>query len=201
MSVRRRRAREFECVYHIMHEGNHRLHVCKHAFKSILGVGNTRLTNLSKKLLHNERVELDNRGRHGKQPKIDALVPTQIDTHIASFPTETSHYCLNRADKILNSELSVLKMWCLYLEKHEPGVYTDMFEEVKSSDEDAHMGDQLQLKPVCTYQRYLSHFTKSDLRFGKLAVDTCGTCDELQTRIDATADEERKRVLRAHHAP
>jgi hypothetical protein len=37
MSVRRRRAREFESVYHLK-SGGQLMRVCKHAFKSILGV-------------------------------------------------------------------------------------------------------------------------------------------------------------------
>ena len=126
MSVRRRRAREYEATYHLM-KGATRTRVCKEAFKSIHGVQDTRLKNLNRKILAGEAVEHDARGKHGKQPRIEADIPAQIDVHIRSFPTEASHYCLNKTEEFLDSELSVQKMWQLYLQKFESEYYQAAF--------------------------------------------------------------------------
>jgi hypothetical protein len=106
LSVRRRRAREFEATYNLL-KGPTRTRVCKDAFKSILGVQDTRLKNLNRKVLSGDAVEQDARGKHGKQRRVEADIPVQIDAHIRSFPTEASHYCLNKTEEFLDSELSV----------------------------------------------------------------------------------------------
>jgi hypothetical protein len=205
MSIRRREARKFECVYFLM-VGAQRSHVCKHAFKSILGVQDTRLRNLNKKRLTKACIEDDGRGKHAGHRRIAAAVTEQIDAHISSFPTEPSHYVLHRVEEFLDMELSVRKMWHLYLEKHEPAVHSGMGldvdaeeEEEEEEEEDEAKDEDMVTKPTVTYQRYLDHFHATGLRFGKLRLDTCGACDQFVLQAKGAEDDEEKQRIHALH--
>jgi hypothetical protein len=145
-------------------------------------------------------VPADQRGRHSNRAnKIPLDVVARIDQHIKSFPRESSHYSLDaEAEKFLSAELSVRRMWILYLVKFEPLTQPDESDE-GNADAAAQVegaGDERQ-KPRVTYDYYLSRFRKYDLSFGVPAVDSCCRCDELKIQIKAAVDEDTADALRA----
>lgn len=84
----------------------------------------------------------DIRGKHTNRPsKISDEILFQIKTHIQSFPRLISHY--NRHDnnekRFLSPELSISKMYNLYLEKHEH----DIIEKLKNGEK---------VKPIVKYE-------------------------------------------------
>jgi hypothetical protein len=169
---------------------------------------------------------VDKRGKHDNRPnRIPADVVAQIDAHIKSFPREGSHYSLKTSKKFLAADLSVRKMWHLYLEKHEPTIRlpssdssgtdsdgADNAADGKEEKKRRRIGggggggggggeadsddDEPAQKPVVTYDYYLEAFRKFDLAFGKPVVDSCSTCDELKNLITAAEDEDAAQALR-----
>jgi hypothetical protein len=188
-------------VYFIEHSHGERTRVCKHACKSIFGVQDTRLRNLARKIVNKDRnLTTDGRGKHGNQVKIDTAIPEQVKAHIAKFPTEASHYCPNSEKRFLDSELSVQKMYFLYLEDYEPAVHATMFQASESSEEAKEGDEHADCKPACTYQRYLAIFNEHfNLQFGKISVDTCGLCDRLQSPIKSAAPGDERKELEQQH--
>ena len=59
--------------------------------------------------------------------------------------------------------------------------------------------DGLDIKPVVTYNRYRDQFNATGLRFGKLATDSCATCDRLVCLIKQADDEGEKGALQRQH--
>lgn len=67
----------------------------------------------------------DERGLHRNRPHvIQDEVKAQIRVHIESFPSQESHYSRqdNQKRKYLPENLSIARMYCLFLEKYEPEV-------------------------------------------------------------------------------
>ena len=56
------------------------------------------------------------------------MITVEIDQHIRSFPSKSSQYSRkdNPNKRYLSEELSVAKMYRLYLEKYEPVVYAEL---------------------------------------------------------------------------
>jgi hypothetical protein len=175
-------------------KGAERLRVCKHAFRSILNVGDCRIGNIAKKVLRRERVELDGRGKHGMQPKFDNGLKEAILAHIHSFPRDTSHYTMTSTQEYLDAALSVRQMHRLYLEKHEPLVFKSMVVNLDSEEE-----QEEELQPAVKYAMYLLLFNETGLKIGGLKVDSCGVCDEFKVRIQAAPDEKEKARLAKDH--
>jgi hypothetical protein len=195
--------------------------VCKHHFKWVLRVQDTRLRNLGQARIGNGDVTADGRGAHGKQKTTTAETEQRIDDHLRSFPTEGSHYTLQNEQQYLDAALTASKMWHLYLKKHEPAAYQSLFEPVEDLDEDEDEDEDMDSdaategrkkamakpgggggedpKPVVTYQRYLNHFHRLGLQIQKLASDTCSACDKAQLRIAESEDGEGKEQLQSAH--
>ena len=185
-------------MYHLPGPNGSRPRVCKHFFKWVFGVQDTRLRNICKAKISNGDVAADARGKHGKQKRTSPDIEKRIDDHLKSFPTEGSHYTLNSTQKFLDSELTVHRMWRLYLKKHEPCIYQSMFKA--ASDDDKPEEEDEELKPVVTYQRYLDHFNRSGLQIAALASDTCSSCDKAKLGIEAAEGEEKVRLEAEHKA-
>lgn len=94
--------------------------VCHKAILSLFGIKKGRLENIQKKLKSTGAAPIDQRGRHNNRPH--ALTDEQkekIMTHIKSFKGRASHYSLKESRRIyLPEDLSVQKMWRMFLEKH-----------------------------------------------------------------------------------
>lgn len=125
----------------------------------------------------------------GKYPKRGNQIPPniilQIKNHINSFPRCVSHYSRNdnREKRYLSPELSVKKMYRMYLEKYE-----NDFLERKSRGE--------QIKPVIKYDFYTQYFnTNFNLSFATPKSYTCQTFDRLQNLINAEKNDLIKTQL------
>lgn len=109
---------------------------------------------------------IDMRGRHEPGNKLDI---TDVLAHIKSFPSYSSHYSRkdNQARKYLHPELTIHKMYSLYLEKC-----------------------QLENKTPGKEKFYNKIFTtKFNLHFKHPKSDTCRLCDELHLKINSENDE------------
>jgi hypothetical protein len=182
LQIRPRKQRAFSAEYHLKASSDKRQRVCLKAFTAILSIGSKQVKLLNTYAwTHGAMVPPDGRGKHKNRPnRIKAV--TRVDTHIKSFPRESSHYSLDpAADRFLSADLSVRKMWRLYLVKYEPltqppdesgeedGGKADAAAQVEGA------GDERQ-KPQVTYDYYLSRFHRFDLKFGVPAVDSCSRC-------------------------
>ena len=111
--------RKYSRVYYVKN-GAVSEQVCKSAFISIHGISSGRLERaISAQIKKSGSPHTDQRGRHtpGNKTSDDDLA--FIKAHIQSFPRYQSHY--SRSDnphrKYLSPELSVAKMYQLYMEK------------------------------------------------------------------------------------
>lgn len=177
--------------------------MCLKAFIGILGVGSKQIKLLNKYAWQNPQGALvpeDLRGKHDSRPnRIPSDVVDQIDTHIHSFPRESSHYALATERKFLATDLSVRLMHRLYLKKYEPhlGIGEDEGEEkVAAADagsEENYMGAD---QAIVKYDFYNERFLTFDLAFGKPQVDSCATCDGFLVKIAAADNEDSASNLR-----
>ena len=118
------------------------------------------------------RVHIDKRGKNQSGNAKSGLVIDSIIQHIASFPVKTSHYT-SREYRYLNEKLNILIMYKLFKEVHPE-------QNVK-------------------YSYYKKIFKEQfSLSFGRPQVDTCSTCEELDTKIKSKfLNETAKRVALA----
>lgn len=178
--------RSFACVYKVRIDGTNEIIVCKNAFCSLFGVGKAVVERLSSNIKQNNPSPKDLRGKHANRPsKISDQILFQIKTHIQSFPRLISHYSRhdNNEKRFLSPELSISKMYKLYLEKHEQ----DILEKLKNGEK---------VKPIVKYEFFSDYFNKKfNLSFGNPKSDTCQTCDRLQNLINAEIDQEIKLSL------
>ena len=170
------------------------MNVFKKAFSSLHGISHRRVDSI----LHRSRLSTtspqDKRGKHTNRPnRINRDIITQIDQHICSFPSKSSHYSRhdNHHKRYLSESLPVAKMHCLYLEKFEPVV----------AAEQSLSGE---VKPLVKYEFYRERFNNHhNFSFGCPRSDTCPTCDEFELKIKEATDSTVKATLEAkrqlHH--
>ena len=153
--------------------------ICKKTFCNLHAVSKRRVENLAEKLVCGILVASDQWGKHSSRPHaISEQLKKQIRQHIESFPCRKSHYYQtdNRKRRYLSENLSISRMYLLYLEKHEP--------QVKDS------GDKPQVKEWL-YRKIFNE--EYNLSFGYPRSDTCETCDLLHVAIQASkSDTERE---------
>uniref|UniRef100_A0A1B6EE39 DUF4371 domain-containing protein n=1 Tax=Clastoptera arizonana TaxID=38151 RepID=A0A1B6EE39_9HEMI len=148
-----------------------RLPVCRKAYTSLHSISNKVVARLTHLKGSNKTPE-DKRGQHSNRPNaISQDNLTKIHNHISSFPTKITHYT-SVPVHYLESDLSVTKMFTLFLEK-----YPDM-------------------KGIIKYEFYLKYFKDNfSYPFGRPQVDVCSTCEDLNTKIKSTAlNDTAKRV-------
>ena len=145
--------------------------ICRKAFIAIFGISNDRLRRLTT-LRRERRVPIDKRGKNQSGNAKSGLVIDSIIQHIASFPVKTAHYT-SREYRYLNEKLNILIMYKLFKEVHPE-------QNVK-------------------YSYYKKIFKEQfSLSFGRPQVDTCSTCEELDTKIKSKfLNETAKRVALA----
>ena len=155
-----------------------KVRVCKKTFIETLGVTLSRVDRVLKKKVSTRRLSLmDDRGKHGTRPrKIQAEAVERVKRHISKFPAEESHYSResNGGTKYISGELSLSKMYHLYLEEAEQ----EQFVPVKES-----------------FYRHVFN-TQFDLKFHQPRSDTCKTCEELKLNIQTADDEDEKEQLK-----
>ncbi|CAI6371781.1 unnamed protein product [Macrosiphum euphorbiae] len=106
--------RSFACDYKVRIKGTYEILVCKNAFCSLFGMGKTVVERISSNIKQNNPSPKDLLGKHANRSH-EILV--QIKTHIQSFPRLILHD--NNEKRFLSPELSISKMYNLYLGKHE----------------------------------------------------------------------------------
>ena len=112
----------------------------------------------------------------------------------------TSHY--SRKDspqkRFLSPDLSVSKMYNLYLEAHEPEILAREKEIVKARRENLPV--PAKLKPVVTVHAYRRVFNSEfNLGFGRPRTDTCATCDKLNLALKSNPGNTVARQQLADH--
>ena len=168
-------------VFHLrlVREGEDvKVRVCKKTFIETLGVTLSRVDRVLKKKVSTRRLSLmDDRGKHGTRPrKIQAEAVERVKRLISKFPAEESHYSResNGGTKYISGELSLSKMYHLYLEEAEQ----EQFVPVKE-----------------IFYRHVFN-TEFDLKFHQPRSDTCKTCEELKLNIQTADDEDEKEQLK-----
>lgn len=147
--------------------------VCKKAFCSLHGIGKSRVERIVQKIKNKVPSPIDNRGKHSNRPnKLPASICFQINTHINSIPKRNSHY--SRSDngntKYMSPDLSIAKLYRLYLQKYEPYFWDEYNKENRS-----------QIKPILKYAYFHNYFiTNFNISFTHPRTDTCQTCDRLK---------------------
>lgn len=163
--------------------------VCKKAFCSIFGVGKTAVDRIVKKLQNNIPSPSDNRGKHHNRPnKLPADIHFQINTHINSFPKRQSHYIRldNSNTRYLSPDLSVAKLYRLFLQKYEPDFWT-----VYSEDRET-----VTMKPRVKYPYFAKYFASNfNISFAYPRSDTYQTCDQLLKSIQNETDAEKHPLM------
>lgn len=135
---------------------------------AIFGITNDRLRRLTT-LRRKGRVPIDKRGKGRSGNAKPGLVIDSIIQHIASFPVKTAHYT-SREYRYLNEKLNIFIMHKLFKELHP----------------------ELDVK----YSYYKKIFKEQfSLSFGCPQVDTCSTCEELDTKIKSKVLNETAKMV------
>ena len=119
------KSRSHTIAYRVrLRDGSH-VQVCKKTFCDLHAVSKRRVEILLKKLRAGLLLATDERGKHSNRPHaIQNVVKECIREHIKSFPKRASHYSRNdnRKRAYLSENLSISRMYRLYLDKYEPEV-------------------------------------------------------------------------------
>ena len=172
--------------YFVRISSGDRLKVCKQAFCLLHAIGKRRVEVLCEKLTSGVLMSRDSRGRHSTRPRnIPEDLRVQVREHISSFPSQESHYSRsnNRSRLYLPENLSIARMYRLYIQKYEP-----------DASETPQVKEWL-------YRKIFNE--EYNIGFGYPRSDTCEKCDSLKVAIDeAKTDEQRKPLqveLANHH--
>ena len=156
---------------------NEKRQVCKEAFCKLLGISRAVIDRIRKSKTSDLFSHPSNeQGKHQNRPnRVSESGIERVKEHIASFPTETSHYsrAKNPNRKYLSPTLSIGKMYDLYLEK--------------CTDE--------QERPVSStpYRKIFNY--DFNLGFGSIKSDVCARCDSGEAD-DAHKSEIEKSLLK-----
>lgn len=164
-SDKKAKNREFTYLYHFNVNGIE-VPVCKGCFLKTLNETPKFIEIVMKKKVKSVSgtTGTDERGKHAPSNKIEEERLQKVNDHINLFPAYTSHYTRKHTSKkYLGSDLNLTIMYNLYSEQEQNPVS----------------------KPIYTKQ-----FHKTGLKFKRPALDTCTTCDTLNSSIkNANADE------------
>ena len=178
--------RQSSYSYSVRLEDGTRKEVCAAAFRSLHGIGKTRFEKICRPNL--TLPPQDRCGKHGNQKKISSALRQKVRQHIASFPQQQSHYSRhqNAQRTYLPENLSVRRMWLLYLIENEPVQI-----------------DNIKQKRKCTAEvklhTYREEFNQLNIGFGLPRSDTCAQCDRLEISIaeaEASNDQTKASHLR-----
>ena len=180
--------------------------VCQKAFCAVHGFGPKRLQVLRCKIQDASEVSdvvWDKRGKHSNHYKIDEDTRQLVREHILSFPSRSSHYSRqdNSNHLYLSAELSIARMYCDFLEKHDPE-YIKLEEESKRKKWHHELNqDQVTLRKLLISVHFYHDIfvTEFNIHFGYPRSDSCGTCDAFRKQIeDFTDDSEKECLLHKH---
>ena len=175
--------RSHSIVYRVRLGNGSHVQVCKKTFCDLHAITKRRIEILSGKLSAGVLLATDGRGKHSNRPHaIQSEVKDGIREHIRSFPKRTSHYSRSDNSKraYLAENLSISRMYRLYLDKHEP--------QIKES------GAKPQVKEWLYRKIFNEEF---NLSFGYPRSDTCETCDEMHIAIKAAKTDQEREPLQS----
>lgn len=177
----------YSVEYNVRNEKGFNVKVCQKAFFLIHGFGKKRLEILRRKVSAGSLLpEPDRRGKHENRPqKVSEELHQQVRNHIISFPARQSHYSRHKNSnrKYLSADLSIERMYQLFLAKHNPE-YLEFMKEKEASD----TTDSLEMKPIVSKHYYHDIFVNEfNIHFGYPRSDTCDTCDRLKLAIAETS--------------
>lgn len=156
-------------------------YVCKKSFASFHGIGLSVVERLVNQAKNNVVSPVDKRGKHcHRVNKMPQSINVQIDTHIKSFPARESHYSRKDNNDVtyLSPDLSLSKIYNMYLEKHESD-----YSVARHLDPTA--------KPIVKYAYFSNRFsTNFNIHFSSPRSDTCQTCDQIQNITKSETNEE-----------
>ena len=190
----------FSVEYQIRNKKGLNQKVCQKAFLLIHGFGKRRLEFLRKKMPVGSAVpEPDQPGKHSNRPlKVSEELHQKVRDHIMSFPARQSHYSRhdNPGRLYLAPNLSIARMYQLFLDKYDPG-YVALMERKREALISHHeQTDITERKPIVSEHYYHDVFvTEFNIHFGLPRSDTCDTCDSMKIMIEAAETEETKATL------
>ncbi|XP_072032844.1 uncharacterized protein [Amphiura filiformis] len=182
----RRDQRTCSIHYKIKH-GEEEKVVCRAGYASLYGVGEWRIRRIANDVFTGD-ISIDQRGKHDNRPR---AVPEDylrlVDEHIRSFPYQVSHYGRERTKRrYLSSELSVRRMYVLFLQRHFPEAYL----KVKDNT------DPEKVECAVRHRTYFNYFKDNfNYGFGRPRTDVCGTCAELKLKIGTEKNAATRRKL------
>ena len=156
--------------------GTEASYVCREAYASLHGVGTFRIRRIAK-AVGDGVVPQDKRGCHNNRPRaISDETKMKIDVHIRQYPYEVSHYGRNRTKKrYLRPDLSVRKMYVMFVEKEFPEAYKQIAEDNLQPEK---------IDCVVSYEYYFRYFKENfNYGFGQPRTDVCGKCEEMKVKI------------------
>ncbi|KAJ4428627.1 hypothetical protein ANN_24672 [Periplaneta americana] len=160
--------------------------VCAKAFRSLFGISETRVRRVANYAALGKSPR-DQRGRNPASSRAlkNTLVET-IDEHIRLFPYRTSQYgASGKKKRYLETGLSVMKMYELFLEKYYPECYL----KVKAG------ADIERVKCPIKYDYYRKYFNENfGYSFGRPKVDACNICEKLQMEIS----QEKNKIVKVN---
>ena len=160
------------------------IQVCKQAFVSMHGITRFRLDKALTKITATGIPMPDLRGKHDAHPHINENRIRLANSHIASFPTTSSHYSRKNTPNSKYLESTVKN------KKHLYDLYKTWLKDNYPTED-----------PVAQHF-YLNILTKyfPHLRFRKLRKDTCNTCDSYKIQVnDPGRGVEAKNAAEASH--
>ncbi|XP_063234885.1 uncharacterized protein LOC134537892 [Bacillus rossius redtenbacheri] len=186
--------REKQYIYTVV-LGEQETVVCREGFASLFGIGVRRVRRLTE--LHSAGVSpKDNRGCHNNRPRAKLEdIKEMIDAHIRSFPYCVQHYGSRAKQRYLRSDLDVMQMYVLFLEKHYPETYL----QVKGGADPKHVKCTVKYEYFLRY--YQEHF---NYQFGRPRSDLCAFCEEYRVKICAEKNgvvrKQMQQTLKLHKA-
>ena len=171
------------------------LEVCRSTFLNLftLGLEGKWVDKISKRDQSKPAVlEVDKRkGKSGRKSKWD----DEIHDHLKSFSLVTSHYSntaqQGKAVYLFDAELCPTQIWMLwcdiydkeYAEQARRNSYWRSYDKKQPGPLD--QDGVAWIKSELAHSTYMYKTKKYDLRFGKIVVDSCATCDAFRLKIAA----------------
>ncbi|KAJ8255140.1 hypothetical protein GJAV_G00201380 [Gymnothorax javanicus] len=173
-TIQRRRARNEDghqrnvhVTYKVQH-GEEQKVVCRSGYASLYGVSEKRIRRIVSAVMAGT-IPIDNRGKHNNRPNaISEDNKRLIDQHIRAFPYQISHYGRELTKRrYLSSELSVRRMYILFLERHFPDAYAQVQTGAVEPE-----SVECPIKHRIYYNYFKDNFNYG---FGRPRTDVCGT--------------------------
>lgn len=157
--------------FFVLNTANKRIQVCRNAFSVLYAIKSKALFRLTT-LLASGKSPVDKRGIHmNRGNTLPPEILGAIDDHIKEFPLYHSHYS-SKNIQYLSSDLDIKTLHRLFCEKNP------------------------QYAKHVKYDFYRKYYNENyGYRFGRLQIDVCSMCEELETKIKSPAlNDTAKRV-------